>query len=67
MATVINNKYKETVSRYADSDLSPITRAVCVLEELDMAKSDDGEPEYDYYTLVKAVIESYLGEEVEVI
>ena len=62
MGIIINEKYKDTVKAYEGKDISPFNRAVYMLEDL----AENKEVNYDYSTIAKAVIESYLGEEINI-
>jgi hypothetical protein len=67
MGIIINEKYKDVVARAASIDVLPFQRAVYVLEEMENAKTDDGEMVFDdYTTIAKAVIEAYVGKEIEI-
>ena len=67
MGIIINEKYKDVVARAAAIDASPFQCAVSVLEEMENAKTEDGDNVFDdYSTIAKAVIEAYVGKEIEI-
>lgn len=66
MGLVINSEYKEVVNRIQTYDMSQFDKANLALEELSEAKDDNGDYIFDdYATITKAVLETFLNEEIE--
>lgn len=68
MPLIINNNYKAVINRVQSYDMNQFDKAVATLEELSEAESDEGECVFDdYATIAKAVIETYLNQEIAVL
>lgn len=63
MCPIIDPRYKKIVDKITSyKDMSVLSKAALVLEEMDEAVDDNCEVFFDYYTMAYAVIETYQKE-----